>query len=187
MAFYHTPHIALGGELSLDYMERSKVMSYNSFFTWVGGALTTWIALTYFFKKTPEYPRGLLNPDAWAPFAVTMALVAFAALFASAWFTRDRIRYLPQPLPGAAGFSPLEFVKDIKSAFSNMNYVWLLVGFSSCRSRSAAHGPARLHQHLLLGPGQRELRWFIVGTFGGYATAFYMAAKLHGRFESNAR
>jgi Na+/melibiose symporter-like transporter len=184
MAFYHTPHIALGGELSLDYMERSKVMSYNSFFTWVGGALTTWIALTYFFKKTPEYPRGLLNPDAWAPFGVTMALLALTVLFASAWFTRDRIKFLPQPLPDAAAFSPLEFVKDIKSAFTNMNYVWLLIGFFFLSITLGLRTVLHVYTNTYYwGLGSEELRWFIVGTFGGYATAFYMAAKFHGRFD----
>ena len=129
MAFYHTPHIALGGELSPNYVERSKVMAYNSFFTWVGGALTTIIALRIFFKRTEEYPRGLLNPEAWSPYALVMGSVAFVILLASAALTHDRIKHLPQPAKETPPFSPLAFYSDVKSAMTNVNYVWLLVGF----------------------------------------------------------
>ena len=41
MAFFHVPHLAMGGELSRDYVERSRVMSYSSFFGWMGGALVS--------------------------------------------------------------------------------------------------------------------------------------------------
>ena len=34
MTIYHVSHLAMGGELSTDYNERSKVMSYNNFFGW---------------------------------------------------------------------------------------------------------------------------------------------------------
>ena len=31
-------HLALGAELSQDYIQRSVIMSYNAVFGWVGGA-----------------------------------------------------------------------------------------------------------------------------------------------------
>ncbi len=31
MTIFHVPHLALGGELSSNYLERSKIMSYNNF------------------------------------------------------------------------------------------------------------------------------------------------------------
>jgi Na+/melibiose symporter-like transporter len=65
MTFFHTPHLALGAELSPNYIERSKVMAYNSFFSWAGGAAMTWVALSYFFPSTPEFPRGPASPWRW--------------------------------------------------------------------------------------------------------------------------
>jgi glycoside/pentoside/hexuronide:cation symporter, GPH family len=184
MAFYHTPHIALGGELSRDYTERSKVMAYNSFFTWAGAALTTWIALTYFFMKTPEYPRGLLNPDAWSPYAATMATVAFLILMASAVFTHDRVPHLPQPAHDTPKFSPLTFFRDIKWALTNINYVWLLIGFFFLSITLGLRTVLHVYVNTFFwGLGSEELRLFIIGTFVGYATAFLMAARLHGRFD----
>ena len=184
MAFYHTPHIALGGELSRDYTERSKVMAYNSFFTWAGGALTTWIALTYFFKKTPEYPRGLLNPDAWSPYSGVMAITAFVILIASALFTHDRVKHLPQPAKDTPPFSPLAFFKDVKWAMTNINYVWLLIGFFFLSITLGLRTVLHVYVNTYFwGLGSEELRLFIIGTFAGYATAFLMAARLHGRFD----
>ena len=36
MTLFHTPHLALGGEMSEDYLERSSIMSVNTFFLWIG-------------------------------------------------------------------------------------------------------------------------------------------------------
>ena len=184
MTFFHTPHLAFGGELSRDYTERSKVMAYNSFFSWAGGAAVTWIALSYFFKATPEYPRGLLNPEPYAPYALTLGAICLLVLFGSAWFTRDRIPYLPKPAPNLPKFSPMEFFRDISKAFGNRNYVWLLVAyfFLSCMLG------LRLGLHLYTNTfywqlSSEQLRWFVIGSFAGYAAAFYMAARLHGRYD----
>ena len=184
MAFYHTPHIALGGELSSNYVERSKVMAYNSFFTWAGGALTTIIALRIFFKRTPEYPRGLLNPDAWSPYAMIMSAVAFAILLASALLTHDRIKHLPQPAKDTPAFSLLHFFKDVKWALTNINYVWLLIGFFFLSITLGLRTVLHVYVNTFYwGLDSEELSLFVIGTFAGYATAFLFAARLHGRFD----
>ena len=184
MAFYHTPHIALGGELSSNYVERSKVMAYNSFFTWAGAALTTVIALRVFFKRTPEYPRGLLNPDAWAPYALIMGTVVFVILLASAYLTHDRIKYLPQPARDTPPFSALTFFRDVKSALTNINYVWLLVGFFFLSITLGLRTVLHVYVNTFYwGLDSEELSFFVIGSFVGYATAFIMAARLHGRFD----
>ncbi|MFN3573747.1 MAG: MFS transporter [Phenylobacterium sp.] len=184
MTFYHTPHLALGGELSRDYTERSKVMAYNSFFTWAGAAGTTWIALSYFFKATPEYPRGLLNPEPYAPYSIVMALLALALLGASAWFTRDRIPHLPKAPDNLPKFSPFEFFKDIGKAFANRNYVWLLVAYFFLSMMIGLRGGLHLYTntyywHLT----SEQIRFFVIGSFAGYLSAFLFAAMLHGRFD----
>ncbi len=184
MAFYHTPHIALGGELSSNYVERSKVMAYNAFFTWAGAALTTVIALRVFFKRTEEYPRGLLNPEAWSPYALVMGSVAFVILLASALLTHDRVKHLPQPAKDTPAFSLLTFFRDVKSAFTNINYVWLLVGFFFLSVTLGLRTVLHVYVNTFFwGLDSEELSFFVIGTFFGYATAFLMAARLHGRFD----
>jgi len=187
MTFFHTPHLALGAELSPNYLERSKVMAYNSFFTWAGGASMTWIALTYFFPSTPEYPRGLLNPEPWTNFALTMSIAIVVVLFASAWFTRDRIPFLPPLAADTKPFSMAAFFGDIAMALRNTNYVWLLVGYFFLSMMIGLKEGLRLYTATFYwGLTSEQLRLFVFGSFVGYATAFIFAARMHGRFDKKA-
>lgn len=184
MTFFHTPHLALGAELSPNYIERSKVMAYNSFFTWAGGSAMSWVAYSYFFPSTPAYPRGLLNPEPWPLFALTMAVTIVVVLFASAWFTRDRIPFLPQPGPDVKKFSAGAFFSDIWKALRNRNYVWLLVGIFFLSMMLGLKEGLRLYTATFYwGLSSEQLRWFVIGSFVGYATAFAFAAKMHGKFD----
>jgi glycoside/pentoside/hexuronide:cation symporter, GPH family len=184
MTFFHTPHLALGAELSPNYTERSKVMAYNSFFVWVGGAFTTTIALRIFFPSTPEYPRGILNPEPWPTFALAMSVTAVAALFASAWFTRDRIPFLPQRAAETPGFSVREFGRDIVKALSNINYVWLLVAYFFLAMMLGLREGLRMYTNTFYwGFNSEQLSLFIIGSFAGYLTAFVFAPRLHGRLD----
>ena len=187
MTFFHTPHLAMGGELSRDYTERSKVMSYNAFFTWAGAAATGWIALSYFFKATPEYPRGLLNPEPYAPYSLVMGVMAMAILFASAWFTRDRIPLLPKAPADLPPFSPFEFFRDLRKALSNRNYVWLLVAYFFLSLMVGLRTGLHLYTNTFYWElASDELRWFVLGSFAGYFSAFVFAAGLHGKYDKRA-
>jgi GPH family glycoside/pentoside/hexuronide:cation symporter len=187
MTFFHTPHLALGGELSPNYTERSKVMAYNSFFTWAGGASMTYIALTFFFPRTAEFHNGLLNPEPWSEFGFAMAVGIVVILFASAWFTRDRIPFLPRPAADTPKFSPAEFLKDVAKALGNVNYVWLLVGYFFLSMMIGLREGLRLYVYSFYWEiSSSDLRLFILGSFVGYAAAFAFAARMHGRFDKKA-
>jgi len=184
MAFFHVPHLALGGELSPNYIERSHVMAYNNFFVWVGGSAIFMIGMTFFFQATPDYPRGLLNPAAYGPFSLVGAGLTLAILFASAWFTRDRIPYLPRPPENLPKFTPFEFLKDMGKAFSNINYVWLLVAYLFLSMMVGVRGGLSLYiGTYLFELSSEQLRFYVIGSFVGYVVALVASARLHGRFD----
>ena len=184
MTFFHTPHLAMGGELSSHYTERSKVMAYNSIFSWAGGSLTTLLALRVFFPATPDYPRGLLNPEPWTSYAFVISVLTMVILFASAWFTRDRIPFLPKPAADTPGFSVQEFFKDIGKALGNINYVWLLVGYFFLSMMIGLREGLRLYVNTFYwGLTSEQLSWFILGSFVGFVAAFGLVAKMHKRFD----
>ncbi len=180
MTIFHVPHLALGGELSTDYLERSKIMSYNNFFGWIGGAGTHYVALTFAFAATAEYANGLMNPDAYPIFAATAAVIVFFILYASAWFTRDQIPHLSQPPESQPRFSLFEFWLDIKAVLVNRNYVFLLVAlfFLSIMlgTRTAFNLYMNTYYFELL-PGQVAL--YVIGSAVGYFTAFSLTARIH--------
>jgi Na+/melibiose symporter-like transporter len=182
MTFFHTPHLALGAELSSHYTERSKVMAYNSFFLWAGAAFTTTLALRIFFPSTPEYPRGVLNPEPWPVYAFSLSVAVLIILFSSSWFTRDRIPHLPQPEEGAPGFSPMEFMRDVGKALTNVNYVWLLVAYFFLSLMLGLREALRMYVNTFYWElNSEQLSLFIIGSFVGYFGAFWFAPMLHGR------
>jgi Na+/melibiose symporter-like transporter len=184
VSFYETPHLALGGELSTHYTERSKIMGWNALVGWLGTAATTWIALTYFFKKTPEYPRGLLNPAPWGHYSMVMSVILLAAMFGSAWFTRDRVKLLPQPPKDLPPFSPFEFLKDMGKVLSNMNFVWILVGFFFTSLMIGLRNALHIYVNTFFwGLTSEQLRFFLLSSLFGIAVAFFVAPRLHGRFD----
>jgi Na+/melibiose symporter-like transporter len=184
MTFFHTPHLALGGELSPNYIERSKVMAYNSFFGWAGGAGVTLLGLTFFVPRSAEYRNGLLNPEPWQAFSLTFAVAIATIIFISTWFTKDRIPYLPQPAHDTPKFSAKEFFGDVVKALTNRNYVWLLVGYFFLSLMLGLRENLRIYLYSYYWELTTEsIRLFVIGSFFGFLTAFLFAARLHGRFD----
>lgn len=184
MTFFHVPHLALGGELSTNYTERSQIMAYNNFAGWAGAAGKTWIALTFFFYATPEYPRGLLNPDAYPRYALLASIAVLVILFSSAWFTRDVIPRLPKPPANLPKYSPLEFFRDMKKALTNPNYFWLLVAFFFLSCMLGMRAGLNLYVNTFFwGLTSEQIRWFVGGSALAYAFGFFAAARFHRRFD----
>lgn len=181
MSVFHTPHLAMGGELSSAYIERTKVMAWNNFATWIGGTAISLIALTFFFKATPEYPRGLLNPAPYLPFSLLAAASTLVILFASAWFTRDQIPRLPRPPADQPPFSPFEFLKDIGKVLANRNYVWLLAGFFALSLMTGIRDTLGLYGGTYYwGFPSEQLRWYSLGSLVGFVSALTLTPRLHG-------
>jgi glycoside/pentoside/hexuronide:cation symporter, GPH family len=187
MSVYHTPHLALGSEMSSDYAERSRIMSWNSLMGLAGGSTATFIALSIFFRATPEHPRGLLNPEAYPPFSLTLAVVATALLFASAWLTRGFIPHLPKPPAELPKFTPFEFLKDLGGALSNRNYMFLLLGMFFISLMVGLRHALGIYVDTYYWELPSELlRWYVIGKVGGTLVAFFLAARIHQRFSKRA-
>ena len=187
MTLFHVPHLALGGELSSNYHERTRVMSFNNFFGWIGGAGTHFVALTFAFAATAEYANGLLNPDAYPVFSAVAAVIVFFILYTSAWFTRDQIPRLSQPPDDQPKFTLLEFWSDIKAVLANRNYVFLLIALFLLSVMLGVRGAFNLYMNTYYWeflPAQIAL--FVIGSAVGYFTAFSLTTEIHRRFDKRA-
>lgn len=128
MTLFAVPHIAFGAELSSDYMERSKVMSFHAVFSGIGGVTAGILAFGIYFKETVEYKNGLLNVEQYPKFAITIAILMFLIIYYSAFFTRKEALRLSTAHEGTAKFNFSEFLKDIQTALKNPNYLFMLLG-----------------------------------------------------------
>ena len=184
MTIFHTPHLALGGELSEDYLERSNIMSYNTFFLWLGDTLGWVLSFAVFFRATAGYPNGTLNPGAWHPFTLTIAAIIFVCLLSSTWFTRSRIPYLPQKAPETPAFGGREFLRDVGRALSNRSYVVLLIGFFFLSLMSGVRNALWLYGAPFFWQlSTDQISFFAIGSLAGYLFGSFAVTALHRRFD----
>lgn len=180
LTFYAVPHLALGAELSSDYHERSNVMSYNNFLGFIGGASISWIGYTWFFNRTPDGVDGRFVAENYVHYGMLGAVVLSVAIFSCAWFTKDRIPYLPQPPADQAPFRPVTVFMEMFSAMSNRNYLNLLIGVFLLYLMLGIHETIGLHMGTYFWELEtKELRFYVLGSLAGYALGFTTTTPLH--------
>ena len=184
MTLYHTPHLALGGELSDDYLERSSVMAYNTFCLWIGDTLGWILSFRVFFAATAQFPNGALDPARWPVFSTTVAITIVLLLGYSSWSTRGRIAYLPKPAAETPGFSGRELLRDVGRTLGNRNYVVLLVGLFFISLMTGVRGGLWLYGATYFWRlTNDQISWFALGSFSGYLFAAFVVKRLHARFD----
>ena len=126
MTLYYVPHVSLGAELSDDFNERTEVVAYRYFFSYVGGILTFAIGFVVYFPDTQ------FNVEAYAPFGITLSLLMMASILVTALGTRKRIPHLPASRINREPVSVWKVLKktllEIRSALTNRSFRWLFSG-----------------------------------------------------------
>jgi glycoside/pentoside/hexuronide:cation symporter, GPH family len=184
MSLYHTPHLALGGEMSNDYLERTSIMGFNTVCLWLGDTIAWVVSFRFFFASTPEFRNGALDPARWPAFSISFAVVILVLLIYSSWSTRKFIPYLPIPADDAPKFGLKEWMRDAGRALANRNYVILLIGLFFLSMMVGVRSGLSLYTlsyYWQLSNDQIGL--FVIGSFVGYAFAATVVKRVHARFE----
>lgn len=184
MTLFHTPHLALGGEMSDDYLGRSSIMSYNTFFLWIGDTLGWVLSFAWFFRATQEFANGALDASRYPIFAATFSILIILIFTASSWSTRRFIPYLPQAQPNAPKFGAREFIRDFVRALSNRNYVVLLFGMFFLSLMTGVRGGLWFYSASYFWQiDNNQISLFALGSFAGYVFGAFAVTKLHERFD----
>lgn len=79
---YGTPYTALGAELSNDYNERTNIQSVKTVFFLLGLAFVSVFGMFVFFRSTPEFPSGQLNPSSYSSMGIfsSILIIIFALI-----------------------------------------------------------------------------------------------------------
>lgn len=131
MTFYHVPHLALGAELTDDFSGRISLVGFRMFFRILGGSIAPMIGFHFFFTASEEFPVGQLNADAYAPFALTLAVMMAVSIAVSAWGTRQFIPHLSTPAAeGPVGITGAlwRMLRDVGSTMRLASFRWLFSG-----------------------------------------------------------
>ena len=187
LTLFHTPHLAFGGELSADYIERTKVMSYNTFFLWAGDTACWLSTFGLFFAASKAFPNGALDPHRYLGFSTTVALLVGAILLLSSVSTRGRIPWLPKPAAGAKGFSLPAFLGDVKQALSNRNYLTILFSMLFLSLMQGVRGGLWIYTATFFWRlDNSQIVWFAAGSFIAYVAGSAWVSRIHKRFDKRA-
>ncbi len=115
MTAYSVPHMAMNAELTEDYGERTTLSSLRVFFGLLGFLIVAVVSFGIFFKATPEYAKGQLNPAGYPRFALTFAILMVVTIWYSAIGTHHRIPFLPQASKDTPPLSVRRFFTEMIS------------------------------------------------------------------------
>ena len=188
MTLYYVPHVALGAELSNDFVERTTIVGFRQFFGTFGGLLAVVIGFGGFFASTTDYPQGQFNVKAYAPYALTLAVLMSIAIFVSAWGTRAQIPYLPQPRGAAQpvnGFGALaRMIRESVDALANRSFRWMFFGILIVFLMVGVDGALNLYMNTFFWDlRSKELLYFYIASPIGLMVGATFAGKLTTWFD----
>lgn len=129
LTLYHIPHMALGAEMTQDYVDRTRVYAYSQLFGTLGAAGFGFLMLTFFFPTTEEAPHGMLNRAGYTPFALSAAFGVVASIGLFLWGTAKEIPHLPKAKFAVdERLSARRLFREIATAFRNHSYLMLFGG-----------------------------------------------------------
>ena len=184
LTLYHTPHLALGGEMSDDYLERTSIMGFNTMCLWLGDTIAWVLSFSFFFASSAEFKNGALDPSRWPAFSASFGIAILLLLGYSSWSTRKFIPFLPRPADTTAKFGLKEWLRDAGRALSNRNYVVLLIGlFFLSMMIGVRSGLSFYTLSYFWQLSNDQIGLFFIGSFAGYAFAATVVKRVHARFE----
>ncbi len=135
ITLYIVPHLALGGELSKDQHQRSRLFSANSVFTYVSSAFFSFFVWSYFFAG--EHVResdglsvpGHLDAASYGPLILFSACIVILSIWGCAAGTYKQVPTLSQVSGDLPRYSFRHVVEEVLSTFKNKNYTIVMFGF----------------------------------------------------------
>ena len=90
ISLFTIPFYALGVELSRNPLERPTLAAFKQIATAIGRIGMPFLAFTFFFAATPEFPNGQLNPSAYPKLGVALSIVSAVLMAYCIWGTNRR-------------------------------------------------------------------------------------------------
>ena len=178
---FAVPHLAMGAELTDDYIERTRIMSYNNIFTYVGVIV---MHVVVWFAIFPSFDNGRMTESAYNPVVIFCASLIITCMLGSAFMTRgqiSRMKKVPSDLPP---FSLRQLFREMYGAMQNRNYLYLLLGLFSLSITIGTHETLNLYMYTFYWEfTDRQIGWLILSNVFGYAIGFAVTARIHQHIE----
>lgn len=117
---FSLPFLAMGAELTGDYVERSRLIVYRVFFNTMAALLTTFLGYRVFMAGS----NGLLNRAAYIPFGWSVAIMMGIGMLICAFGTLDQRYRLHSPARSSAHIAR-RLIAEIVEIFRSRSFVVL--------------------------------------------------------------
>ncbi|HXW83604.1 MAG TPA: MFS transporter, partial [Candidatus Binataceae bacterium] len=125
LSLYEVPSSALGPELTLDYDQRTSLMSYRFFFGTLGGAGMSVLALQVFLRKDATHPLGLLNRYGYTEAGIAAGIAIFLSIMISSVGTHRFIAGLVhEPVVRSTWRAKL---RELSGTLANRSFLALMI------------------------------------------------------------
>jgi glycoside/pentoside/hexuronide:cation symporter, GPH family len=121
---YEIPSAALAAELTTEYDERTRLLSYRYLFGWMGGLAMYGLALAVFLRPTAEFEVGQLNPAGYANYGLFAGGLMLFAILVTSLGTHRQIPNLRDPPQERVTLGRL--TRELVSTLKNRNFVAIL-------------------------------------------------------------
>ncbi len=119
---FAVPYLALGAEITEDYVERTTVSTYRITTGWFVGIITVVVAYAVFFPKTAEFKLGQMNPAGYPGFGLFCAVLMVVAAVACIFLTRKEIPRLRFSVDAPESMGIIRFFGDLKLVLRNHSF-----------------------------------------------------------------
>jgi len=145
LTIYITPYTALAAEISDDYTNRTRIQAVKTTFFLLGLFLATAVGMFVFFKSTPEYPIGQLNPKGYHNMAIFASILMFISMASAYFSTKHLIPQLNARILSGSSFKVKTFFVEILSSFKNKDFSAVVLGYLFSNLASALISTLGLH------------------------------------------
>jgi len=143
---YVTPYTALGAELSSDYNERTSIQGIKTIFFLLGLAFVSVFGMFVFFRSTPEFPSGQLNPSSYSSMGVFSSILIIIFALVCFYSTKKYIPILSGHAEKGVSDAKLKtLLLEFKGIFLNKSFRYVAFAFMFTNIASALVANTGLH------------------------------------------
>lgn len=122
LTFFFVPHLSLGSEMVRDYHERTSLIGYRVFFSYLGSLVVSVVGFAVFFPPTEGFSNGMLNPDNYGGFGLFVGILGTAAMLWCIVATFHVIPALKPPAEHHSQRNPLFAVVDVFASLREKSF-----------------------------------------------------------------
>lgn len=128
LTLFFVPHLSLGSEIVRDYHERTSIIGYRVFFSYLGTLIVSVVGFAVFFPPTEGFSNGMLNPANYGGFGIFVGVLGTVAMLWCIAATFHVIPNLKPPAERRSSRNPLFAVVDVFASLREKAFRVLFFG-----------------------------------------------------------